>query len=239
MKTNKIVLHIPHSSINGIFDKEIGKWPRNAFFVNTCVKEHTDWFTDMLFHTGDNAIKEIIFPYSRFVCDVERLEDDELNRIGQGIVYTEYNGYKRGALSEEEYDKIVQLREEYLMRLKSHITENSILIDCHSFSNRTMEDTPDICIGYNNDESYSGLIVNEIANNFEKSGYSVKFNFPYANSLYPKMPFAYKSVMIEVNKRIYMDEDTITLNTNPRQWMRWYGCLERIYRKLLFPIYWN
>lgn len=49
MKTNKIVLHIPHSSINGIFDKEIGKWPRNAFFVNTCVKEHTDWFTDMLF----------------------------------------------------------------------------------------------------------------------------------------------------------------------------------------------
>ena len=147
MKTNKIVLHIPHSSINGIFDKEIGKWPRNAFFVNTCVKEHTDWFTDMLFHTGDNAIKEIIFPYSRFVCDVERLEDDELNRIGQGIVYTEYNGYKRGALSEEEYDKIVQLREEYLMRLKSHITENSILIDCHSFSNRTMEDTPDICIG--------------------------------------------------------------------------------------------
>lgn len=43
--------------------------------------------------------------------------------------------------------------------------------------------------------------------------------------------------MIEVNKRIYMDNNTLLLNKNARQWMRWYGCLERIYRKLLFPIY--
>lgn len=44
-----IILNIPHSSINGIFDKEIGGWHENPFFINGPVREHTDWFTDMLF----------------------------------------------------------------------------------------------------------------------------------------------------------------------------------------------
>ena len=134
-------------------------------------------------------------------------------------------------MSDEQHKKVILLRNEYLDKLKSYIKENTILIDCHSFSNN-IPDAPDICIGYNNDESYSGLIINELTRSFEDSGYSIKYNFPYTNSLYPKMPFVYKSVMIEVNKRIYMDEDTITLNTNPRQWMRWYGCLSKIYNNL-------
>lgn len=237
MKTNKIVLHIPHSSMNGIFDKHIGKWHPNAFFVNDCVRELTDWYVDMLFHIEMEGVEEVVFPFSRFVCDVERLPNDEMEKIGQGIIYTHYRGYKRGLLTEDDRRDIYQLYNAHQEHLRESLSEGALLIDCHSFSNRTMEDTPDICLGYNNDESYSGLIVNEIANNFEKSGYSVKFNFPYTNSLYPKMPFAYKSVMIEVNKRIYMDNNTLLLNKNARQWMRWYGCLERIYRKLLFPIY--
>ena len=40
-------------------------------------------------------------------------------------------------------------------------------------------------------------------------GYSVEFNKPYSNSITPQMPFPYTSVMIEVNKRLYMDEQTL------------------------------
>ena len=38
--------------------------------------------------------------------------------------------------------------------------------------------------------------------------------------------------MIEVNKKIYMDERLLLLNNNPRQWMRWAGCLDKIYERL-------
>ena len=68
---------------------------------------------------------------------------------------------------------------------------------------------------------------------FEKSGYRVALNNPYSGSITPPADFPYKSVMIEINKRVYMDEDLILLHRNSRQWMRWFGCLNRIYNALL------
>lgn len=236
MKTNKIVLHIPHSSMNGIFDKHIGKWHPNAFFVNDCVRELTDWYVDMLFHIEMEGVEEVVFPFSRFVCDVERLPNDEMEKIGQGIIYTHYRGYKRGLLTEDDRRDIYQLYNAHQEHLRESLSEGALLIDCHSFADKDYR-YADICIGFNEDESYDKGIVNTISAGFKKSGYSVSFNEPYSNSIYPDTGFAYHSVMIEVNKRIYMDNNTLLLNKNARQWMRWYGCLERIYRKLLFPIY--
>ena len=223
MKTNKIVLHIPHSSMNG-------------FFVNDCVRELTDWYVDMLFHIEMEGVEEVVFPFSRFVCDVERLPNDEMEKIGQGIIYTHYRGYKRGLLTEDDRRDIYQLYNAHQEHLRESLSEGALLIDCHSFADNDYR-YADICIGFNEDESYDKGIVNTISAGFKKSGYSVSFNEPYSNSIYPDTGFAYHSVMIEVNKRIYMDNNTLLLNKNARQWMRWYGCLERIYRKLLFPIY--
>ena len=62
---NKIVLHIPHASINGIFGP-YGKWPRNPHFINECVNRWTDWYTDMLFATTNEKVTSAIFPYSCF-----------------------------------------------------------------------------------------------------------------------------------------------------------------------------
>lgn len=42
-------------------------------------------------------------------------------------------------------------------------------------------------------------------------------------------PFPYTSVMIEVNKRVYMDESTLRLEYSALKWMRWSGTLRRIY----------
>ena len=92
MKRN-IVLNIPHASINGVFDPKYGGWPCNQYFVNNCLNKWTDWYTDFLFLplSRQKDVSTVVFPYSRFVCDAERLENDPLEEIGQGIIYEEYD----------------------------------------------------------------------------------------------------------------------------------------------------
>ena len=228
---SKIVLNIPHSSTNGIFG-ELGKWPRNYDFVNNHVNKLTDSYVDFIFNTQNENVKTFVFPLSRFVCDVERLVNDPLEKEGQGILYTNYGGYERGELGEEIRNELIDIYLNYLKSIETEIEDNTILIDCHSFT-QTKDDDPDICIGFNNDWSYDKNVVDTIVKEFKDSGYSIKINEPFSNSITPETEkHNYKSVMIEVNKKVYMDVNTLKLNTNPRQWMRWFGCMERIYEKL-------
>jgi len=224
-----IVLNIPHSSINGVYDKNFGKWQCNPYFMDDCLKKWTDWYTDMLFNplSRKENVETIVFPYSRFVCDVEKLKNDPLENIGQGIIYTEFDGYKRN-LTEEQKKNIMELWEEHQANLQTAIKdENTVLIDCHSFPSYLANN--DICIGYNEDWSYNKKLVDGIVKKFKKQGYSVEENIPYSNSITPEKNFSYCSVMIEVNKRIYMNENLMVLEKNARQWMRWSGTLEKIY----------
>lgn len=225
-----IVLNIPHSSNYGIFDENFGKWSKSPSFINDVVRQWTDWYTDYLFNADNPEIKKVVFPYSRFVCDAERLENDEMEKIGQGIVYTTFNGYKR-TISEEQKQNAIQLWKNHQKNLIELINEDTILIDCHSFPSE--KENVDICIGFNMDWSYNEEVIQLIRNEFKENGYSVKFNKPYSNSITPETGFKYSSVMIEVNKRVYMDEKTLKLNTNPRQWMRWFKTINGIYSKLM------
>ena len=227
-----IVLNIPHSSVNGIFDESIGNWPRNPFFINDCVNQWTDWWTDMLFTVSEvENVSKVVFPYSRFVCDAERLCEDVLERLGHGIIYTEFEGYKRGKLSAESKEFLKRLWQKHQDNLKSHLNENSVIVDCHSFP--SIKSNTDICIGFNDDWSYDERLVNDVRKIFKDYGYSVEFNAPYSNSITPYTGFKYKSLMIEVNKKVYMNEKLMILNRNPRQWMRWYGCLKKVYERIL------
>lgn len=226
-----IVLNIPHSSNQGIFDPEIGKWPHNPHFVNDCVNKWTDWWTDFLFQTDIERVKSFVFPYSQFVCDVERLEDDPMVESGQGIIYTNFGGYKRGELTEENKQILLKSRSGYLNSIGKALTPESVLIDCHSFPSELSE--VDICIGFNEDWSFDERLVTKVFDTFKKSGYSVGLNDPYSNSLTPPADCEYKSLRIVVNKKVYMNEKFLTLERNQRQWMRWYGCLNRVYDAVL------
>jgi len=227
---NKIVVNIPHSSVNGIFDNKIGQWVYNSYFVNDCVKKWTDWFTDFLFLglSREENVETIVFPYSRFVCDAERLKNDPLEKNGNGIIYTEFDGYKRGSLSDSEKDKIIRIWEKHQEKLSNAIeNENTILVDCHSFPSELYD--CDICIGHNEDWSYDKKIVDGVAKIFKERGYKVELNKPFTNSITPFKTFHYRSIMIEVNKRIYMNENTLTLNNDSLKWTRWCGTLKMIY----------
>ena len=62
----RIVLFIPHSSDN--LDRS--EWTGD---IDAAIDRWTDWHTDKLFRSDDDRVKSVVFPYSRFYCDAERL----------------------------------------------------------------------------------------------------------------------------------------------------------------------
>jgi N-formylglutamate amidohydrolase len=200
---NKIVLHIPHASINGIFGP-YGKWPRNPHFINECVNRWTDWYTDMLFATTNEKVANAIFPYSCFVCDAERLDNDPMEAQGQGILYQHFGGYDRGMLTTMESEFLYNQRKQHLETVRSLLTPDSLLIDCHSFPGDLSD--IDFCIGYNDDWSKpDDVVIDAVSKYFTELGYKVGINEPYSNSYSPKTEYEYKSLMIEVNKNVYLN----------------------------------
>ena len=93
--------------------------------------------------------------------------------------------------------------------------EGTLLIDCHSFSSKPnlLNSNPpdiDICIGYNDDDTCPNkVVIGNIVHYFESLGYKVGMNEPFSNSKTFSVPIKYHSAMIEVNKRLYMDELTL------------------------------
>lgn len=98
-------------------------------------------------------------------------------------------------------------------RLRNNLCPEALLLDCHSFPSE-MSDI-DICIGYNEDWSKPNKETIELAVNlFEDCGYKVGINEPYSNSETPECPFTYQSMMLEVNKKVYMEDGTLFLKNN-------------------------
>ena len=210
MHYNRIVLNEPHASIEGLYDNQLSFWNIDEHFINDIVFKWTDWHTDFLFHGfKSEKIETVRFPYSRFIVDAERLWDDPLEQHGQGIVYKQFGGYTR-IVPEKNEKHLLGLWHWHQQRLKDHLCEGALLLDCHSFPSE-MSDV-DICIGFNEDGSKPHQQTIEFAVNlFEKNGYKVGINEPYSNSEAPNCPFSYQSMMLEVNKRAYMEEDSLRL----------------------------
>lgn len=208
----KLVLNIPHSSIERYDNGWVGK-----FKLFPTVKKWTDWHTDLLFAAPENmgdVIKPFRFPYSRFYCDVERLINDPLENIGQGIIYRKFDGFERVVGDGTIYD-IMSAYNAYIGNMSLAITDNTCVIDCHSFPS-DLSDMVDICIGFNEDYSKpSDEVLNKVTNTFTEAGFNVDWNTPYSNSITPNSSNKnYKSFMIEVNKKLYMDENTLELYTS-------------------------
>lgn len=211
MKYTSIVLNIPHSSTEGLSGSG---WPTTAAFDKE-VARWTDWFTDSLFsgigldNTLRGKVHEVIFPLSRFVVDAERLEHDPLESEGRGIIYRNFEDFSRKV--EEHYANwLLSKYYEHQNALRAALQENSLLIDCHSFPS-SLSDV-DVCLGFNEDWSKPSMeLVEKVADMFQGKGLKVGINEPYSNAISPSCGFKYHSLMIELNKRIYMDEEQISL----------------------------
>lgn len=218
---NKILLHIPHSStkIPKIFWKNVfvGK-----HIINKFIKDITDADTDILF--GHNKYDKIIFPYSRVFCDVEKFADDNLevmSKFGMGAVYLKTNLGVSFRNYNKEYSDMVLHKYYYPYHKKlNNKVENLlnsnktvVLVDCHSFSKDIImfeeckKDLPEICIGFNDKQDKLAKLCIQF---FKDLKYNVKINYPYSGTMVPnnyigKSNPRLKSIMIEINKEIYIN----------------------------------
>lgn len=213
------LLHVPHSSTT---------FPDgcNACFEDLNKEERLliDYYTDELFvPDGEhNGIDSIVFPYCRLYCDVERLINDPLEKAGLGISYSRWVAVNQDS---QRFRSFSTLRSVFRLYSDSHteaslklldMRGSALLIDCHCFSsmpnllNQKPPSPIDICIGFNEDETCpSKGAIDSIVQHFKSSGYRVGINIPFSNGKTFSVPTEYHTLMIEVNKKLYMNEDTL------------------------------
>ena len=102
---------------------------------------------------------------------------------------------------------------------------SGLLIDCHSFSSVRLpyeivgaaqegepRRRPDICIGTDPDFHTPAWLLERLAQGFRDHGYSVAADYPFSGTLVPVKYYhrdrRLLSVMIEVNRKLYLDEKT-------------------------------
>lgn len=224
-KYKSIVLNVPHASIEGLSDSN---WMLGSEFFSQ-VKKWTDWYTDYLFSSNRHNIKMVRASLSRFIVDTERLIDDPLEERGEGNIYKKFGGIHRNLVGNEE-SLLNRYYNAHQQHLRNLLSPESLLIDCHSFPS-CLSDDIDICIGYNEDWSKPDEeTIQLFVSVFESHGYRVGINLPYSNAISPECPFHYPSIMVELNKRIYMNEETIELIPEHTEIKK---CIEEIYENLL------
>ena len=220
MKYKNIVLFIPHSS--DALDKSL--WSGD---IDAAVDRWTDWHTDKLFDSDDARISKVVVPFSRFHCDAERLINDPMESIGQGIAYQNIEGCTRelsDAAKQNIYNQYYSIHQE--LEEKSRL--GSLIIDCHSFPSDLAPDI-DICIGYNDDDSKpADDVLDMVIDHFNEAGFRVGVNDPYSNSM--RVNASIPTLMIEFNKAIYLQTDGKTLSSDA---YKKNFILKQLYMKLL------
>jgi len=228
------ILHIPHSS------KVIPEDIRNQFVLSDEELKNesilmTDTYTDNLFVPIDYNYKAVIFPVSRLVVDPERFVDDNLESMsekGMGVIYTQTsNGDKlRRFITKQEKEFLINTyyhthHDKLNKTVENHLKNygKSLIIDCHSFPSTPLpyefiqsKNRPDICIGTDDFHTPENLIQ-RCVQLFQVKGYFIKINEPFSGSLVPGEYYQKNknvhSIMIEVNRKLYMDEKTGNKNS--------------------------
>jgi N-formylglutamate deformylase len=220
------IFHVPHSST---------AIPDNTNFISERIANEigilTDYKTNEIFDIPNTD--KIIYPYSRIFCDVERLEDDlePMSKVGRGFYYTKTdNGEQLRSLYENHkkmvYDTYYIPHHNILTNLVDDKLKKigfAIIIDCHSFSNTPLhtdldksKDRPDICIGVDDYHTPKDWVF-EIKQFFLNNGLTVKINSPYSGTIIPKKHYKLNenvvSIMIEINKRLYISTNEIDNNS--------------------------
>lgn len=220
------ILHIPHSSYY------IPEKYKKLFFLSdkglsSEQIKMSDSFTDELF--AADGITKLIFPVSRLICDVERFRnenDEEMTKQGMWVCYNLTSDLKplkkvsknhKKEILKKYYDK----HHQYFNKLTEQKLKEfgrCLIIDAHSFSSVPLpyelhaeKSRPDICIGAD-DFHTPKEVVEYLNNSFTTLGYQTGINNPFCGAIVPIKFYgknkAVKSVMIEVNRSLYMDEQT-------------------------------
>ena len=233
MSSFPVILHIPHDS------KVIPEDLRHQILLDdTELQAEIIYMTDS--HTAElyeyGKASRIIFPVSRLILDPERFADDAQEPMaerGMGVVYTitSHLNKLRAILNAEEKETLLK---RYYHPHHQRLTDAAqvalesfgkcLIIDCHSFPSKTLpyelkdgtESRPEICIGTDKFHTPSGL-TEKLFNYFKDKGYDVDIDTPFAGALTPLKYYGKESnvlsVMYEIRRDLYMNEETGEKNT--------------------------
>jgi N-formylglutamate deformylase len=193
----------------------------------------TDHLTDELVRSALHTAPRIRFPISRLVVDPERFQEDvdePMSRVGMGVIYerTSHGHLLRQPPTPSERQEL--LTAYYIPHhgaLECAVTGalgrhgRCLILDMHSFPSQPLPyeldqatDRPDICIGTAQFHTPQ-LLTDELAHRFRDVGLSVAINRPFNGALVPLRYFRKDrcviSIMIEVNRGLYLDEATGTM----------------------------
>ena len=223
------VLHIPHSSIY-IPDEERENILLSDESLAVEILKMTDWYTNELFAADIGKCVTVCYPVSRLIVDPERFEDDALEIMasrGMGVIYTKTSDEKalRHAVDAVSRKRMLEKyyipHHEKLSQAVSSIlslNRKALVIDCHSFPSSPLpyetdqdKNRPDICLG--TDSFHTPAWLTESAKEyFNEQGFSVYKDRPFSGTLVPAEHFqkekAVSGIMIEINRKLYMDEKT-------------------------------
>jgi N-formylglutamate amidohydrolase len=218
-----LVIHIPHSSIV-LPDAYKHAIVLNPDELRQELVRCTDLYCDEIFRPPSGAM--IVAPVSRLACDVERFIDDDAEpgaKRGQGLVYSHT---QLGRLLRTDSLKLrdIAIKDIYephhknltnLVDLYLDKYNYCLIIDGHSFSSDALgyeaSKLPDICLGTDPFHTPDWLLESAISE-FKKLNLSIRINFPYEGTIIP-LKYLNKnknvfSLMIEINKKIYVNERT-------------------------------
>ncbi|MDA1141454.1 MAG: N-formylglutamate amidohydrolase [Planctomycetota bacterium] len=223
------VLHIPHSS-SYIPEEEREDILLSDKLLADEILKMTDWYTDELFASDVIKYKVVCYPVSRLILDPERFEDDALEIMasrGMGVIYTKTSVGKalrhsvgpntRKRMLEKYY---IPHHENLSQAVSSILSKNGkvLVIDCHSFPSSPLpyeldqdNNRPDVCLGTDSFHT-PGWLTESAKKDFKERGFSVDIDRPFSGALVPVECFqkekAVSGIMIEMNRRLYMDERT-------------------------------
>lgn len=190
----------------------------------------TDAWTDRLFTETLPDAAAIIHPVSRFVVDPERFPDDAqepMAQHGMGAVYTHTSQHTplREGLSSSARQHLMDTyyvphHQALTLTVQAALDQSGtcLIIDCHSFPSQPLPcdldhhvPRPEICLGADAYHTPDWLYLSG-AEGFQRVGCNVAKNRPYAGTMVPLAFYASNprvlSIMIELNRRLYMDEQT-------------------------------
>ncbi len=223
-KNDPILINIPHSSTY-IPPEEVGYFKTTPNIIARELAVMTDHYCDDLYDTGHSMLR---FPVSRLVCDPERFrcdDDETMSRVGMGAIYTSCSdGSPLKSITPDHKEKLLNTyydtyhrRFDNAVREKLRAFGKCLIVDGHSFYDEPLlyesdqdRNRPDICIGtdpYHTPEKTERLLYRY----FKGCGYSVAINRPFAGCIVPsafyKKDRRVMSIMIEINRRLYIDHD--------------------------------
>lgn len=218
-----MILHIPHSGTTipqSIFDDLLVSKSRLQLEIAIMTDHHCD---DLFQYP--NA-RRIVVPWSRLFCDVERFQNDakeSMSAYGQGMFYTKtfsgeplridtHRGRREaGRFYRRHHRALARMVEEELAEKGA-----GMIVDCHSFSKNIVRAGsasvyPDVCIGADAFHTPPDL-VDALLRKARALGYSAAMNHPFSGSIVPMQYYKENprvvSVMIEINRSLYLNGDT-------------------------------